>query len=116
MPIASLAAVRYKKGDNPFFAWLGLYIVQYEYRHRGYGKALWDHAKSQLEHENYKTFGLHAVMNQIETYQKDGFEVPHDKAKNTRWMGVSEKQKFHYRKSGVEIVSLKDILKLKPSS
>ena len=113
--VACLAAVRYKKLDNPFFAWLGAYIVLPKYRHQGYGKALWDHVQ-QTSLLKYKTIGLHSVMNQIKTYQKDGFNVPNgERSLIKRWMMIPEKQKFRYRKFNVEIISLKDVFKSKPN-
>ena len=111
-PIACLAGVRYQKIDQPYFAWLGSYIVRSEYRGQGYGKCLWDHTREQLS--DYKTIGLHAVLKQVETYQKDGFEVPHDQALNTRWVHQTKPKRFYHQQSDIEVLSLKDVFNEKP--
>jgi GNAT superfamily N-acetyltransferase len=114
IPIGSIAGVRYKNElKQPYFAWLGLYIVQQEYRSQGYGKMLWDHTRRQLS--SYPTIGLHAVREQVETYQKDGFELAHDQAVNTRWTVKTKNNRLYQRNETIEILSLRDAIKTTPS-
>ncbi|HWR04236.1 MAG TPA: GNAT family N-acetyltransferase [Humidesulfovibrio sp.] len=76
---ASISAVRYEahtpsgqKGQSPAFGFIGLYIVQQELRGRGYGLRLWKEAINAL---HTPCIGLDAVLGQVDTYRKDGFEL-----------------------------------------
>jgi len=64
--LATLSVVR----GSDSFAFVGLYIVEPEFRGRGYGKALWDEVLSRFED---LTLGLDAVPAQRDTYASDGF-------------------------------------------
>lgn len=76
---ASLSAVRYeahgpdhRKDQRPAFGFIGLYIVQRDLRGRGYGLRLWKEAINTL---HTPCIGLDAVLGQVDTYRKDGFEL-----------------------------------------
>ncbi len=77
-PVASLASVRYSSQ----FAFLGLYIVQPQYRKQGYGKLLWDIVMGNLN--DCSTIGLNGVKEQIDQYEREGFKPAFT---NTRWRG-----------------------------
>ena len=64
--VASLAVVNH----SPDFAFLGLYICKPEYRGRGVGYQLWQHA---LPHAGNRTMGLEGVLDQQDNYGKSGF-------------------------------------------
>lgn len=80
IPIGAISVVRY---DNNL-SFIGLFIVRPEYRSKGYGKLLWDHAMRQIE-EVTKT-GLYAVPKEIPRYQKSGFR---DRYNNLRYYKVT---------------------------
>lgn len=65
-PIASISVVNHTAD----FAFLGLYIVRKEYRGRGIGLGLWQHA---LKHASNRTVGLDGVEAQQENYRASGF-------------------------------------------
>lgn len=67
-PVASISVVRY----GPAFAFLGLYIVRPEYRGRGFGWALWQHAMASA---GARQVGLDGVLAQQPNYRKSGFEL-----------------------------------------
>lgn len=106
IPIASLASVKYSD-----FAFFGLYIVIPEFRGQGYGKLLWDISMHSVK--TCTSMGLNSVMNQIGTYNKEGFVLSH---LNTRWntslfsrpTKKNRKPEFPLSRS----VSLKDIVDL----
>ena len=75
-PISMLASVRYKYS----YGFLGMYIVNPEYRGSGYGKLLWDYAMTLMI--SSKCIGLNAVLNQVSNYEKSGFKFSNF---NTRW-------------------------------
>ncbi len=79
-PIGAISVVRY---DN-YLSFIGLFIVRPEYRSKGYGKLLWDHAMRQIE--GIKKTGLYAVPKEIPRYQKAGFK---DRYHNFRYHQVS---------------------------
>ncbi|MFH1912919.1 MAG: GNAT family N-acetyltransferase [Pseudomonadota bacterium] len=64
--VATLSAVRYDDG----FGFVGLYIVNPEFRGRGYGMTLWRHGLARLDG---CVTGLDAVPAQVATYRKSGF-------------------------------------------
>ncbi|WP_298841914.1 GNAT family N-acetyltransferase [uncultured Roseobacter sp.] len=65
-PVAAISVVNH----NPGFAFLGLYIVLPDYRGRGIGYALWQHA---LDHAGDRTVGLDGVPEQQASYAASGF-------------------------------------------
>lgn len=54
------------------FSFLGLYIVRPEFRGKGIGKALWDHA---VKHAEGRTIGLDGVSEQQDNYARSGFII-----------------------------------------
>lgn len=64
------------------FAFLGLYICHPDYRGRGIGYALWQHA---LDHAGGRTVGLDGVPVQQDNYRRSGFEPA---AQNRRYAGT----------------------------
>ena len=81
-PIASISVVAYDKK----FGFLGFYIVKPEYRAKGYGLQLWNHALKHLPTQN---IGLDGVIAQQENYKKYGFKFAY---RNIRYegKGISE--------------------------
>ena len=77
-PVAAISVVNH----NADFAFLGLYLVQPEWRGRGLGLALWQHA---LKHAGTRTVGLDGVPDQQENYAASGFA--HAGA-TTRYVGM----------------------------
>ncbi len=77
--IASLSAVRYSKD----LAFMGLYIVDPQYREQGIGKIL---AKSVLnELSDCSLIGINAVQPQVENYQRKYGFIPYHTI--SRWSG-----------------------------
>jgi len=74
--VATLSVVRV--GRN--FAFVGLYIVDPEYRGRGVGLGLWNEVMSRFDG---MVLGLDAVPEQVRTYASDGFVPAHDNARYT---------------------------------
>ena len=77
-PVATISVVKY----GTTFAFLGLYIVKPEFRGRGYGRALWDHALATV---TGRTVGLDGVVAQQENYRRSGFALAY---RNVRYRGV----------------------------
>ena len=69
-PVATVSAIRY----GPRFGFLGLYITSPEMRGRGYGVAVW---RAGREHLEGRVIGLDAVVEQENTYARDGFVADH---------------------------------------
>jgi GNAT superfamily N-acetyltransferase len=70
--ISSITAVQYEKK----YGFLGLYIVVPEYRGRGYGIKIWNHAIDHLINEaGVKCIGLDGVLSEEANYQKSGFHT-----------------------------------------
>lgn len=67
-PVASISMVKYP----PDFAFLGLYIVRPDWRGRGLGWALWQHAMASARG---RQIGLDGVVAQQDNYRKSGFEL-----------------------------------------
>lgn len=78
--VASISVVNHSDS----FAFLGLYICRPDWRGRGVGFALWQHA---LAHAGDRTVGLDGVADQQANYARSGF-VLHDSTR--RWQGVME--------------------------
>ena len=77
-PVGSISAVRY--GEH--FGFIGLYIVKPEFRGKGFGFRIWQHAMSYLAGRN---IGLDGVVEQQGNYRKSGFQLAH---RNIRFQGV----------------------------
>lgn len=77
-PVSTLASVRYQHQHS--YGFLGIYIVEPEYRGYGYGKRLWDYSMKLID--SCRSIGLNAVLNQIPNYEKSGFKFSNF---NTRW-------------------------------
>lgn len=69
-PIGCISAVAY---DN-HYGFIGLYIVRPQFRHQGFGIALWNRAMQHLQGRN---IGLDGVIAQQSNYQKSGFKIAH---------------------------------------
>lgn len=67
-PIGCISAVKY--GEE--FAFIGFYIVKEEYRGKGFGLQLWNHA---MKSAGNRTIGLDGVVEQQENYKKSGFNL-----------------------------------------
>lgn len=80
-PIGCISAVRY--GEE--FGFIGLYIVQPEFRGRGYGIQLWRAAMERLAGRNV---GLDGVIAQQANYARSGFHLVF---RNVRYQGVVER-------------------------
>ncbi len=65
-PVAAISVVNH----DPTMAFLGLYLCRPDYRGRGIGFALWQHA---LAHAGDRTVGLDGVAAQQANYAKSGF-------------------------------------------
>lgn len=75
--IGCISAVAY----NEHFGFIGFYIVMPEYRGKGYGLPLWNHAMGYLGH---RTIGLDGVVAQQDNYKKSGFSFYYN---NIRFTG-----------------------------
>lgn len=80
-PIATISAVKY----GASFGFVGLYIVKEEFRGKGYGLKIWQHAIDTLGGRN---IGLDGVVAQQDNYKKSGFKLAH---RNIRFAGKSRK-------------------------
>jgi ribosomal protein S18 acetylase RimI-like enzyme len=78
-PVGSISAVRYDTG----FGFIGLYIVRPEFRGKGFGYRIWQHAIATLAHVN---IGLDGVLAQQDNYRKSGFQLAH---RNIRFQGIA---------------------------
>lgn len=79
--IGCITGVRY----NAAYGFLGLYLVRREWRGRGYGLQLWEHA---LEHlTDLPCVGLEAAPDRIDEYGRWGFAPA---SPTTRWQGISD--------------------------
>lgn len=67
-PIGCISAVAY----DDSYGFIGLYIVRPEFRHQGFGIALWNTAMQRLQGRN---IGLDGVIAQQSNYQKSGFKI-----------------------------------------
>lgn len=80
-PISCISAVAY----DDSFGFLGFYIVHPEYRGKGYGIQMWNHAIAYLGN---RAIGLDGVVAQQENYKKSGFKLAY---RNIRHQGSSKK-------------------------
>lgn len=77
-PVAVISAVLY----DGAFGFIGFYIVEPEFRGRGYGSRIWDAAMERLAGV---PVGLDGVVEQQDNYRKSGFALAH---RNVRYEGV----------------------------
>lgn len=82
-PVSSISVVKYGTG----FAFLGLYIVEPEFRGQGLGMATWN---AGLGSAFGRTIGLDGVVDQQDNYRKSGFVLAHN---NIRYGGRVAAQK-----------------------
>lgn len=73
IPISCISAVKY---DG--YGFIGFYIVKEEFRGRGFGLKIWQHALNYLKDVNV---GLDGVVTQVENYKKFGFKLAHNNAR-----------------------------------
>ena len=99
LPVACVSAVRY----GPEFGFMGLYIVEPEYRHSGYGMQL---AQAGLHHFAGCTVGLDGVVEQQENYRKSGFQMAY---RNIRYRGASEVVRLHQQSGRGRVVPLSQV-------
>ena len=77
-PISSISVVRY----NDKFNFIGIYIVKPEYRKKGFGLKTWKEAFKLIPD---KPAALDAVLEQVQNYQKFGFQPAHS---HLRYQGI----------------------------
>lgn len=94
--IASISVVNY----DAAFAFLGFYIVDPDFRGRGYGYKLWQHA---LLHAGPRMIGLDGVLAELENYQRSGFGLAYH---NIRFGGVAPDNGAPLADDGVTITAL----------
>ncbi|WP_009962026.1 GNAT family N-acetyltransferase [Verrucomicrobium spinosum] len=75
-PVGCISAVSYPGG----FGFIGLYIVEREYRGCGIGRALWRKAMQRLRGTN---IGLDGVVAMQDTYAKSGFKLAYRNVRYT---------------------------------
>jgi len=69
--VSSIVAAQYQRK----YGFLGLYIVAPEYRGRGYGRAIWEHAINYLTGEvGVECIGLDSVLASEALYKRSGFQ------------------------------------------
>ncbi|MGL6258728.1 GNAT family N-acetyltransferase [Vibrio sp. WXL103] len=76
-PVATISVVKY----NATFGFIGFYIVEPEYRGRGYGLQIWQAGLAKLKGCN---IGLDGVIDQQDNYTKSGFKLAY---RNIRFEG-----------------------------
>lgn len=94
-PVGCISAVSY----SGRFGFIGFYIVIPEYRGKGLGVALWQHAMRHLKNQN---IGLDGVIQQLENYRKSGFKLAY---RNIRYEGTG----FPKVAANNELASLVDV-------
>jgi hypothetical protein len=99
--IATISAVKY----GADFGFIGLYIVEKNFRGRGFGFKIWQEAMSGLANRN---IGLDGVLAQQENYKKSGFKLAH---RNIRYSGKSIFHEPSNRAISTENIELGELLK-----
>jgi GNAT superfamily N-acetyltransferase len=99
--IATISAVKY----GADFGFIGLYIVEKNFRGRGFGFKIWQEAISCLANRN---IGLDGVLAQQENYKKSGFKLAH---RNIRYSGKSIAHQPSNRAIATENIDLGKLLK-----
>ncbi|GJM08213.1 MAG: N-acetyltransferase GCN5 [Lysobacteraceae bacterium] len=94
-PIASISAVRY--GDD--YGFIGFYIVEPEWRGKGFGLQIWNAAIEQLAG---RTVALDGVVDQQSNYAKSGFEYAF---RNVRYEGRGD----GHANCNQSIIAVKDL-------
>ncbi|CAM4401477.1 MAG: hypothetical protein LEGION0398_MBIBDBAK_00247 [Legionellaceae bacterium] len=89
LAIGSITAINYSSE----FSFIGLFIIDPDFRNQGYGKMLWEHATNYLK--NCKSIGLYAVSEMVPRYKLSGFNVSF---KNLRWSGFIKSEKKTHEK------------------
>lgn len=69
-PVGAISIVRY----SPKLLAIGPFIVKKEYRNKGYGTQIWQHAIELLEKNTNATACLYSVPTQISRYASSGFK------------------------------------------
>ena len=80
-PIGCITAVRYTAD----YGFIGLYLVRPEWRGRGYGLQLWQHALNHLA--DLPCIGLEAAIDRIDDYSRWGFVAA---SPTTRWQAITD--------------------------
>jgi GNAT superfamily N-acetyltransferase len=75
--VGCISAVAY----NDTFGFIGFYILEAEYRGKGFGMQLWKHA---IQYLGKRVIGLDGVLDQKENYEKSGFKLF---CRNSRFKG-----------------------------
>ncbi|AFY74199.1 acetyltransferase [Synechococcus sp. PCC 7502] len=71
-PVGCISGVAYDHS----YGFIGFYIVQPEFRHQGFGIALWHRAMEYLQGKHQeRNIGLDGVIAQQSNYQKSGFKI-----------------------------------------
>lgn len=91
--ISCISAVAY----NDTFGFIGLYIVLPEFRGKGYGIKIWEHA---IAYMGKRSIGLDGVVAQQKNYQKSGFQFFYN---NARFKGVLEGA------SGIDLLPIQEL-------
>lgn len=99
-PIACISAVAY----DPAFGFVGLYIVKPEFRGRGWGWQLWQHAMAYL---GDRTIGLDGVLAQQDNYRKSGFQLAY---RNIRYQGTQAIAPTPTSLSAISEISLNELV------
>ncbi len=81
--VGCIVGVKYNKS----YGFLGLFIVDKQYRGQGYGLNLWKHVIDKLR--DLECVGLEAAPDRISDYSSWGFNPS---SKTTRWKFISEEQ------------------------
>ena len=99
--IATISAVKY----GSTFGFIGLYIVENNFRGHGFGFKIWETAISCLTDRN---IGLDGVLAQQENYKKSGFNLAH---RNIRYAGNSIFHKQPDRTTTVNNIDINELLR-----
>jgi len=100
-PVGFISSVAY----GPAFGFLGLYLVRPDFRARGIGLRLWQHASDYLGH---RAVGLDGVPAQQANYEKSGFRGYHGNIR-FRVSGGSGSDPSSAEIIDIEAVSFEDV-------